>query len=103
MQVVLSLSPASAFHQHNGEDLESKEQDWKLQLPIPTQLHSSSLIPDIFPPPCPITGTEFLGQPTEDEWRALQTGKHEYRNKKLVSEYARGKRRKTEQCAWEAI
>lgn len=78
---MLSLSPASAFHlgQHNEEDLESKErEDWKLQLPIPTQLCSSSLIPDIFPPPPSITGTESLGQPTENEWRALQTGKHEY-------------------------
>lgn len=78
---MLSLSPATAFHpgQHNEEDLERKERGgWKLRLPIPTQLCSSSLVPDIFPPPRPITGTEFLGQPTENEWRALQTGKYEY-------------------------
>lgn len=99
---MFSLSPDSAFHpgQHNKEDLESKEGgDWKLQLPIPAQLCSSSLVPDIFPPPRSIIGTQSLGQPTENEWRALQTGKDEYWNKKLVSEYARGKRRKTEQCA----
>lgn len=105
-EVVSSLSPASAFHprQHHGEDLESKQRgDWKLQLPIPTQLCSSSLAPAILPPPHPVTGAESLGRRSENQWRALQTGKHEYWNKKLVSKSARGRRRKAEQCAWEAI
>lgn len=76
--MTLSLRPTSVFHprQYHREDLK-REQEKGLEAPAPNP-NTAVPILSCSRHPSRVTGAGSLGQSTENQWRALQTGKHEY-------------------------